>query len=748
MVLKYRYLRFKLFFCILISTPQLWAEIHWQQIGPGAGGVTTTIEFDPFNKRRVYMASDVAGIFRSDDLGKTWKTLMGPMLDINAPHGVIYVHNIAFDPLKKNVVFILTTAGLFRSTDCGESWKVVIKNKYVHSNLTFSPFNPKHVLCGSGQFIRASGTGEVFKSIDGGVTWKSLERKKLQLPSSAAVRSIAYAPWKEDLVYAGTSDGMYKSLDGGLSWKKMKVFAPGKNLDIYSLKVVKYKKRKSMFIVARDVDLKCGEIYRSFNAGKTWVNLTDKLLKYNSVTTRRNAYHLVYSKKTGSLYLPIFLGWDRWRGVWKGSQFGEKWTRITTEKNIKKAYWGGAFADCVAVSPHNPKIMFFGNSQEAYRSTNGGKTWVNCTSKRLSKMSYKSTGYDNTYSFGLAFDPKRPKKAVAYYQDVGKWYYNYKTDVFTRTASVQNNKVDGYHGCIHNVIFDKSFKKHYFLSAGTGVNEMVLRRPSDYLPHGKVVKVHRSKNKEVYEVLGKNELPNSDALLAVDFSKPPKRRHLYAAFVDRGIYRSKNGGSNFKRVAEKINGSAFFYKIYCYGKDKPGVYVITSLDRITGEDPGLYRSLDEGETWESFFDIKRFGAPFSIIQHPQDEKTFYVGTAYNLVPSNYQASIDGGGVYKTEDDGKTWVRILNQPFVSALAIDLKNPKRILAASSLYAADRSPLEIRAGVYYTIDGGKTWSREKKGLGGQIFTFVAFNPFDEKLFYVGTLGAGLHKGKYIGN
>jgi|GEM_PF-7128613 len=722
------------------------AEIQWQQIGAGAGGETTAIAFDPRTDNTVYMASDVGGVFRSDDGGKTWKTLMESALTEKLKFGIVFIQNISIDPSRPDTLFISTTAGIFKSSNRGEIWKPVVEG-VMHCNVAFSPDEKNRLLSGESHFQKRDGKGIIHISTDGGDDWRRVAGTGI--PANAAVRNVAFVSWQQRTALAATSEGLFVSRDAGETWESVASPDPAANLDFYSVKALEHENRKAYIVIARDDEQQRGEIYRSFDNGATWEHLTDKLTEFIVRNRRRVAYHLEAHKKTGRLYIAIQKGWDRRTGVWQGNNLGDTWQRLTTGENVERAYWGGAFAECVGVAPTNPKRMMYGNSQEVYRSDNGGKSWQNAGSEIYPGKRFKATGYDVTYPWGLVFDPNRPRHAIAHYQDIGKWYYDSETDIFTRTKSAHTNSDDfgSYHGCVHSVCLDPATPNIYYLSAGLGYSSMMVRRPGDFKPtYGKLVRVTRTGERENYEVLGKDQLPKSDPLLAIDLNSPESSRHLYATFADRGIYRSLDGGKTFEWLAKDINGSAAFWRIYCLGKKKTGVYVLLSKDRKNRKEAGLYRSFDGGETWQSFFDVSKYGGPYAMVQHPTNDKVFYVAAAYRTAPRKSDGFSKGGGVYRTDDDGATWQRVLNEPYVTTLAIDHKRPNRLLAGSSLYGGDRVYKESEPGVYYTEDGGKTWSRETRGVGGQLFTMMAFHPDDQRIVYAGTYGAGLHKGTIV--
>src|SRR5436309_8398398 len=103
----------------------------WQ---PGAGGMCLhTIMQDPSNPRRIYIAISAAGVFRTDDAGKTWRPAnrgLKSKYELPDPDAEIghCVHRIAMHPSRPNVLFMQKHWDVLRSDDAGESWHEVSGN--------------------------------------------------------------------------------------------------------------------------------------------------------------------------------------------------------------------------------------------------------------------------------------------------------------------------------------------------------------------------------------------------------------------------------------------------------------------------------------------------------------------------------------------------------------------------------------------------------------------------------------------
>jgi photosystem II stability/assembly factor-like uncharacterized protein len=123
---------------------------------------------------------------------------------------------------------------------------------------------------------------------------------------------------------------------------------------------------------------------------------------------------------------------------------------------------------------------------------------------------------------------------------------------------------------------------------------------------------------------------------------------------------------------------------------------------------GIFRSLDGGKTWTRL-GLEKTERIHRIVLHPTNPDVAWVAALGKL----WGDSPDRG-VYKTEDGGKTWARVLSADEgtgASDLVIDPRNPNKLLA--TLWSFRRWPWFFRSGgsgsgLYATWDGGRTWRK----------------------------------------
>ena len=134
---------------------------------------------------------------------------------------------------------------------------------------------------------------------------------------------------------------------------------------------------------------------------------------------------------------------------------------------------------------------------------------------------------------------------------------------------------------------------------------------------------------------------------------------------------------------------------------EPGNSNVSYVGAASG---GVWKSIDGGFNWRPVFDGQPAQSIGSIAVAPSDPNVVWVGTGETFIRSNVSI---GNGVYKSTDAGRTWAHmgLPQSGRVGRIVIDPRNPDIVLAASLGHCY--GPQQER-GVYRTEDGGRTWAR----------------------------------------
>jgi len=202
----------------------------WQ---PGAGGMCLhTIMLDPGHPDRIFIAISAAGVFRSDDAGKSWRPVnkgLKSQYELPDPDAEVghCVHRIAMHPSRPNVLFMQKHWDVMRSDDAGESWHEVSGN--LPSDFGFPidvhAHEPETVyvvpIKSDSEHFPPDGKLRVYRSRTGGNEWEALTKGLPQRDCYVNVLRDAMAVDSLDPcgLYFGTTGGqVYGSSDGGDSW--------------------------------------------------------------------------------------------------------------------------------------------------------------------------------------------------------------------------------------------------------------------------------------------------------------------------------------------------------------------------------------------------------------------------------------------------------------------------------------------------------------------------------------------------
>ncbi len=119
---------------------------------------------------------------------------------------------------------------------------------------------------------------------------------------------------------------------------------------------------------------------------------------------------------------------------------------------------------------------------------------------------------------------------------------------------------------------------------------------------------------------------------------------------------------------------------------------------------GVWKSENGGATWVSVFEKTRIASIGSIAIDPNNDDVVWVGTGESNPRNDVLA---GGGIYKSGDAGKTWtyMGLRETQQISSIAIDPHDSNRIVVGTLGDIFRDSP---DRGVYRTTDGGKTWQK----------------------------------------
>jgi len=646
----------------------------WTSSRLWGGGYVQNVVLCPSDPKRCYAYIDMAGLYRSDDRGETWRMLHGVLKDRE-----IEIRGLLVDPRDADKIVIATgnpsvSTGILTSDDGGASFKRVLKAPFDGNGsfrdagfvLDRDAKNPDHMLAAS------IGDG-IWESRDNGQAWICLGAKGL-FPTD--LRFDIRNPkriWVCSQNWTGYPHGKKSSFkaaflrsdDGGENWKTLSEESPtellqdpddpSRLLGIFDERLVKL----------------------SLDGGETWTELSKGLPVVEKRKEKdycsRNRFcalaagpgFILTASANGDFYR-LDKGQSVWQEISRSSVDSNGWWANVDGKNGQWSHFGKALGSIV-VDPADPAHWYLTDWFAVYQTFDSGKTW-------------KATiqGMAQTVVHAVASDPLNPKIVHLGMADNGY----FRSD-------------DG----------GLSFKQN---TDGIGCNVKCLACASEF--PGVVYATGSSSWKcdtlYVNDKSGTGHwrkaackgLPDKESHFFDSIAIDPKDSKRVVAGVsgspkqgEGGVYESLDGGESWSWIGAGLpEGKGFFHdSIWWIGREialsKDGSMVCFSNSRRK-----VFSWDKASKTW-----IKaefQQGQPLDVAADPFKPGRFAIGAI-------------GGGVFVSEDGGKTWAKSLDGT-AGQVCFDSAVEGRMAASSE------------DGVFLSEDGGKTWKALDKGLPDRRF------------------------------
>lgn len=257
-----------------------------------AGGRVAAVAGTPQDDQLYYLGTAGGGVWKSSDGGATWEAVfekqrvsaVGAVAIDPTNENVVWAGTGEANP-RNDVSY---GDGLYKSTDAGKTWnRVGLAGVWSISRIAIDPRDPQHVVVGAfGDPFKDSPDRGVYVTFDGGRTWN----KSLYLSAASGASDVAMDPKSPNVVYAGmwhfrrvpwtftsggADGGLFKSIDGGRTWKKL----TGNGLPSgYTGRIglaISPSRPNRVFAL---IEAKGGILWRSDDAGAHWTMTSDDTL--------------------------------------------------------------------------------------------------------------------------------------------------------------------------------------------------------------------------------------------------------------------------------------------------------------------------------------------------------------------------------------------------------------------------------------------------------------------------------------
>jgi len=677
------------------------------------------------------------------------------------------VVGFAVDPARPSNYYVaVASGGVWKTVNAGITWTPVFDNEASYSigAITLDPKNPLTVWVGTGennsQRSVSYGSG-LYKSEDGGRSWKNVGLK-----TSEHIGRIAIDPKDSNVVYvaaqgplwgAGGDRGLFKTTDGGKTWKNILNISENTGVtdividpnDPNTIYCASYQRRRHRWTLINGGPESA--LYKSTDAGATWTKLRAGL-----PTTELGRIGLAISPVDSNVIYATVEAADRKGGIFRSSDRGGSWER-RNEFDTTAMYYARIVADPKDVDRIYVMNVFLMVSDDGGRTlrrlgernkhVDNHDIWIDPNNTDHYLVGCDGGIYES-FDRGAHWDFKQNLPVPQFYDittDNAKPFYNVyggTQDNFSFGGPSRTRSASG----ITNADW-------FVTNGGDGFRSQV--DPEDpntiyaSLQHGVLVRFDKRTGERIgiQPQPGRGEDPprwNWDTPFIVS---PHLHTRLYMA-SDK-LYRSDDRGDTWTVISGQLSRELDRDKLPVMGK----VWGIDAVAKnastaffgnasalaespkkdgliYVGTDDGLLQvTEDGGKIWrkiDKFPGIPDMSYVSRVITSNYDANTAFVSF------DNHQSADFKPYLLKTTDAGRTWVSLSsnlpkNGP-VLAIAEDHVNPSLLFTGTEF------------GLFFSVDGGQKWVQLKGGLPTIAVADLSIQKRENDLV-IGTFGRGIY-------
>ncbi|MCF6223692.1 MAG: hypothetical protein L3J34_08185 [Flavobacteriaceae bacterium] len=665
-------------------------------VGPaGMSGRITAIDVVNDKPNIIYVGAASGGVWKSESEGIAWE----PIFD---KENIQAIGAITIQQSNPDVIWVGTGEGnprnslnggygIYKSIDGGKNWKLMglEKTRNIH-RIIIDKDNPNTI------YVAAIGSpwGEhpergVFKSTDGGLTWRNILFVNNKTGAADLVvdannpNKLIAAMWEHrrkpyTFNSGGKGSGLYITYDGGENWEKKtdKDGLPKGNLGRIGIAI----SASNPKVVYALIEAKKNALYKSEDGGFKWKMINDKSsgrgpegignrpFYYSDIFVDPLNENRIYSVFTYINY-----------SIDGGKTFKQLMPAYGTDVGVHPdhhAWW---------IHPSNPNFMIDGNDGGLNITKDQGKTWRFVENLPVGQFYHinvdndfpynlyggmqdngswagpayvlKAQGIRNSYwqelMFGDGFDvipdPKNSRYGYAMSQQGNVRRYDRETGLTKMIKPTHPNPEIKLRFNWNSAIAMNPFDKHTIYFGSQFVHKSI-NKGHEWEIISPDLTTNNPEQQKQYEsgglTMDATGAENFNTILVISPSNLEKDV-IWVGTDDGKIQITKNGGTSWVDISPKIKAlpkGAWVAQIKPSLFNKGEAYAVVNNYRNFDFKPYLLRTKNYGKTWENLLNDKpeTFGYALSFVQDPVEKKLIFLGTE--------------NGLYISIDEGKNWTK--------------------------------------------------------------------------------------------
>ena len=575
--------------------------------------------------------------------------------------------------------------GIYKSTDAGKTWMHLgLRNTQGIPALAVDPRDSNRVFAAAlGHPFGASEERGIYLSTDGGQNWQKVLSKDANVGGSdveidpsnpdivyASLWEVRLGPWEDGNQYGGTGGGLFKSIDGGKTWRPL---SNGLPKGIIQVDVAIAQSQTSRLYASVATNEPSVGIYRSDDAGENWSRITTDPRPAGRIGGGDLPVPRVDPKNPDVVYSASTV-------TMRSTDAGKTWTSF-------RGAPGGDDYQNLWINPNIPSIILLVSDQGALVSVNSGQTWSSwynqptgqlyhvattnsfpylvCSGQQDSgSVCVSSRGNDGEITFrdwhpvGIieygyaAPDPLHPDLVYgAGRREVSKWslstgQFQNVTPIPTADPKVRADRTQP--------ILFSPVDPHILYYAANFLFKTTDGGQSWQTISPDLAREHNGIPASLGDKAAKD--PNADKIRGVIYSLAPPFKNvntIWAGTDDGFLWTTRDGGANWKNITPpELTPWSKGTQLAASHYDDDSAYASVSRFRIDDLHPYIYRTHDGGKSWHLITTGLPDNAPVDAVREdPIRKGLLFAGTETS--------------VWVSFDDGDHWQSLqLNLPHTS------------------------------------------------------------------------------------